>query len=151
MNNLTKNTKTFAIVLFLSIIMLLMSPILIINSNATDEIPPISSYDLIDESNTSNTNEMLTPDNIVPSVPMETAMNHLEGKVFDVVKLLQTIGKPICIVMFIACVLVTIVGAIGKGGYVAKGIIGMLICGVSYTCILFAPQIVAFFSSWLSS
>lgn len=152
MNKLLKETKIFIVTLLIGLFVLPFCYINSINVSATSNVGTI---ELIDEETTnsreSNSAESVNPEEVLPSVTMDEAINHLEGKVFDVVKLLQVIGKPICIVGFIICAILTLVGTFGQSGYVIKGLIGMFISAVSYTCILFSPQIINFFSTWLST
>lgn len=147
MNKILNTTKLFVIALITMLIVPFM--MINVNANAMDGISLASANSLISED--SNTGTITSGDDIVPSVSMDKAMIHLEGKVYDIVKLLQVVGKPICIVMFIASAIFTLFGALSKGGYIMKGLIGMAICGIAYTCILFSPQIVNFFSTWLIS
>lgn len=146
MNKSIDKVKLFLVALLMGVLVLPLCYINPINVSATSRVAPI---DLIDEGET--TNEKLNPNDLVPIVDMDDAINHLEGKVFDVVKLLQVIGKPFCIVAFIICAILTLLGTFGQSGYVVKGLIGMFLCAVAYTCILFSPQIVNFFSTWLST
>ena len=146
MNNSLNKVKLFVVTLLLGVIVLPLCYINTINVGATSRVAQI---ELIDEE-TTNTNES-NEEALLPSVTMDDAMNHLEEKVFDVVKLLQVIGKPFCIVAFIICAILTLLGTFGKSGYVMKGLVGMLICAIAYTCILFSPQIVNFLSTWLAS
>lgn len=147
MNISLNKVKLFVVTLLLGVLVLPLYYINTINVGATSRVAPI---ELIDEDETTNTNES-TQEDLLPSVTMDEAINHLEGKVFDVVKLLQVIGKPFCIVAFIICAILTLLGTFGQSGYVMKGLVGMFICAVAYTCILFSPQIVNFFSTWLAS
>lgn len=147
MDNSIKKVKLFVVALLLGVLVLPLCYINTINAGATSRVAPI---ELIDEE-TTNTSESTTQEELLPSVSMDEAINHIEGKVFDVVKLLQVIGKPFCIVAFIICAILTLLGTFGQSGYVMKGLVGMLICAIAYTCILFSPQIVNFLSTWLAS
>lgn len=146
MNKTLKNIKLFVIAIILGLFVLPIAFINTITVNATGEVNTISSDQL-----KSDEPAYLSGSDMLPSVEMDTAINHLEGKAFDIVILLQRVGKPICIAMFIISALLALFGVIMKGAHTVMGFVGMAICAVSYTCILFAPQIVQFFSTWLSS
>ena len=147
MKTFFENVKLFVIATMLGLFVLplaLMNPMSV---NATGEVSTISSSQLQEDKSTT----YMSGDDMLPSVEMDKAINQLEGKGFDVVILLQRVGKPICIAFFIISALCALMGTIFKGAFAVTGFIGMVICGISYTCILFAPQIVQFFSTWLAS
>lgn len=86
----------------------------------------------------------------LPSVTTEEISSKLEGKVYEIVYLLQKIGEPICVVIFIVCALVTLFGIFSRGG-ILKGVIGMVISGFVYFAIRYAPEIVIYIQNWAIS
>lgn len=85
----------------------------------------------------------------LPSVKADEASTWVERKGMDVVHLLQTFVQPFAIIMFIFGALMTLVGAIGNGNLVGKGLIAMMIASVMYAVVLFAPQLLDFFLAWV--
>lgn len=90
-------------------------------------------------------------DSNITNVSMDKATNWANRKGFDVVKFLQTIVQPLAIIVFIISGFVAMIGSFGRGGFVGKGLLGMGISIVMYTGVLFAPEIIQFFSQWLST
>lgn len=86
----------------------------------------------------------------LPEASVEDLQEKAESKMFSIVTLLQTIGKPFFIICFIIATIVTIVGLFGKGG-VWKGVIGMFLSGILYTCVMYAPEIVEWIQIWAAS
>lgn len=137
-------------------ITLLMSLMLIsvfsINSYATVDTSTVNTITgQITETKPNKEGQMVDGDSALPSVGMQDVMNLVETKTFDVVYLLQAFGKPFAILMFVASACMSLLGVILKGGYVGKGLIGMFISGMIYVAIIYAPEIVGFFNSWLIS
>ena len=85
----------------------------------------------------------------LPNTSMDEISNKIEGKTYEVVYLMQSFAKPFCYIIFIACAIIAVFGAISKTAYLTKGLIGFFICGIVYTAILYAPEIVYFFSNWV--
>lgn len=85
------------------------------------------------------------PDKEVPSVSIDQASNWAERKGYDVVKFLQTFIQPLAVIAFIIFAIVALVGFVGKG------LLGMGISVFVYTGVLFAPELLNFFSRWLAS
>lgn len=155
MNKLLNNSKSFLMGILMAFLVI---PLLAISSSATSNIDPVNTikdtHSAKSADDTYSDVESRTKKQIneaIPNVSMNDAMNLVEHKTFDVVKLLQVFGKPFAMICMIGCALMVLVGAFGKGGYVGKGLLGMFISGVIYTAILYAPQIVEFFSRWLAS
>ena len=87
---------------------------------------------------------------VLDKVTLSQAQNKIEEKGFDIIHLLQIIAKPFAIVMFIASAFVSFFAFFGHGGLLSKGLLGMLIAGVMYTAIMYAPQLIDFINTWLS-
>lgn len=86
----------------------------------------------------------------IPSASIEDLQDRTEAKMFSLVTLLQTIGKPFFIICFIISTVFTIVGLFGRAG-VWKGVIGMFISGILYACVMYAPEIVQWIQIWAAS
>ena len=86
----------------------------------------------------------------LPNASIDDLQSKAESKMFSVVTLLQTIGKPFFIVCFIIATVITIVGLFGRAG-VWKGVIGMFVSGILYACVMYAPEIVQWIQIWAAS
>ena len=86
----------------------------------------------------------------VPNVNINEAETKLEGKAWQIVNLIKTIGKPVCIIGFIISILVAVFGAIGKKG-ATGGLIGAFIAAVAYVCINYSTEIVLFIQTYLTA
>lgn len=97
------------------------------------------------------TDKDISGDSQVPNISVESAKDLIERKTYDVVEILQVFGKPFSAIMFIVCAFVTLFGTVTKSGSVGKGVLGMFIAGMVYTAVLYAPELVHFFSTWLTT
>ena len=88
---------------------------------------------------------------IVPNVSTDTIVGKLESKGNDVVHILQTVGKYVCIAAFIICCILTLVGIIGNKRLLAGAIIGLIISGVAYAGIVCGREIVNWIAAWAVS
>lgn len=86
----------------------------------------------------------------VPNVNINEAETKLEGKAWQIVNLIKTIGKPVCIIGFIISILAAVFGAIGKKG-ATGGLIGAFIAAVAYVCINYSTEIVLFIQTYLTA
>lgn len=86
----------------------------------------------------------------IPNASIDDLQSKAETKMFSIVTLLQTIGKPFFIICFIISTVFTIVGLFGRAG-VWKGVIGMFISGILYACVMYAPEIVQWIQIWAAS
>lgn len=141
-------------IIFSLLLAMLLVPLFGVNAFAQTKIPqPTNNVPKVD----SNTNSRLTEEEMIsgdaqlPNVSYNEAKDLVERKTFDVVRLLQTFGKPFVIIVFLGCAGVSLLGLLSKSGNLAKGLIGMFLSGVLYTAIIYAPEIVHFFSTWLST
>ena len=102
--------------------------------------------------NVSATESTINPENPgdIPITSTEEAEAKIEEKAYNIVSLLQTIGKPICIVGFIISILAAVFGAIGKKG-ATGGLVGAFIAAFAYICINYAPEIVVFIQTYIIS
>lgn len=87
----------------------------------------------------------------VPTVTTNDIVNRLETKGNDVVLMLQTVGKYVCIGAFIICCLLTIVGIIGNPRLLWAGVIGMIVAGLAYAGIVCGREVVNWIANWAIS
>lgn len=85
------------------------------------------------------------------SVTTETIVGKLNAKGNDVVTILQTVGKYVCIAGFVICCILTLVGIIGNKRLLAGAIIGLLISGLAYAGIVCGREIVNWIATWAVS
>ena len=98
-----------------------------------------------------NTNvDTSTTDGTIPDVNLNDAENKIEGKMWKLVELAKTIGKPVCIIGFIISILAAVFGAIGKKG-ATGGLIGAFVAAVAYICINYSTEIVLFIQTYFMS
>lgn len=90
-------------------------------------------------------------DTILPKVTTTEMSNRVSNKLFDIVRLLQNIAKPLSIFMFIVSAFFALLGMFSHGGFVMKGIWGMIIAICVYSAVVAAPEIVLQCSAWLMS
>lgn len=88
---------------------------------------------------------------IDPNVSTDTIVGKLESKGNDVVSILQTVGKYVCIAGFIVCCILTLIGIIGNKRLLAGAIIGLIISGVAYAGIVCGREIVNWIAAWAVS
>lgn len=77
-----------------------------------------------------------------PNVSIDDLGDHVESKGMKIVSLLQRAGRIICIIGFVVCCILIIVGAIADRRLLSSSVIGCFIAGLMYMCITYGPQIV---------
>ena len=91
-------------------------------------------------------------DGILPETgSMEDASAWGERKMYEIVELLQRWVQPFAIIIFIICSFLILFGAIGNGRLLGIGMTGIALTLLVYAGVLFAPEILNFFSSWVAS
>lgn len=81
---------------------------------------------------------------------LDKAENYVETKLFDVVGFFQSFIKPLTYVTFIISTIMVLFGVVTDSKSKFKGLLGMAFSIFVYVSVVFAPQIVEYFSSWLS-
>jgi len=108
------------------------------NAAETEAIDPYSSDTslgaLLDESA-----EKATVDNV---------KTYVDNKGGQGIFLLQYAAEPFLVIAFICFVFMLVLGIFGNGELVGKGIFGMLTCGIAYSMVLYAPEIMGFISGF---
>lgn len=89
-------------------------------------------------------------DNMVPSVSIEQATELVEGKMNDVVYLLQSIGKPLAQIAVVVSMIIALFGVFGDSSLISRGLIGIVIAGLVLFLISYAPEILDFVSGWMA-
>lgn len=107
--------------------------------------------DIVDESYDPLQKELEDLENGIPNVTVEDAETYLKSKGNDVVHLLQTVGKYVCIAAFIICCFLALIGLIGNRRMFTGALIGLIISGVAYAGIVCGPEIVKWVANWAST
>lgn len=82
---------------------------------------------------------------------VEHIADKLEEKGMDVVYLIKTVGRWICIGAFVVCCVLLVLGIIGNPRILLKSAIGAIISGVMYAAITCGEQIVRMIAAWAAS
>jgi hypothetical protein len=82
------------------------------------------------------------------NVTTEEVVGYVENKSSLVISFLQYAAEPVLIIAFIVSAFIAGFGGIGNGNLIGKGLMGMVISGISYSAILFAPEILNIISSF---
>ena len=88
---------------------------------------------------------------ILPEVTTDQILEWGNRKGYEIIHLLQVIVQPISIIFFILGALLMLVGSIGRGDLGGKGFYTMLIAGITYALVLYAPVILQVFAGWLTN
>lgn len=143
----TLNVKSIAIMLLTLIVFSFLSMIPVsatsVDTTVVDTTVQGSTMGDTDVSNSDNPAGL-------PNASIEDLQQKAESKMFSIVSLLQTVGKPFFIICFIISLVFVIIGLFGRAG-VWKGVIGMFLSGILYACVMYAPEIVEWIQIWAAS
>lgn len=87
----------------------------------------------------------------IKPVSAEDVANRLNKKGNDVVNILQTVGKWVCMAAFVVCIIMMVAGCVGNRKLIMQGLIGMIIAGIAYAGIVCGREIVIFIASWAAA
>jgi hypothetical protein len=87
----------------------------------------------------------------LPNVSIQQATTYGKNKANDVIILLQNIGQPFAIVVFIIGAFITLFGSFGTSHLIGRGLWVMIVAIIIYAVIVSAPFIVNFTNGWLQS
>lgn len=79
------------------------------------------------------------------------ANNWAKKKGGDLIGFFTTMAEPLAVIIFILSAVMMAVGALAKGDWFKRGVVGMAIAVVMWTAVVFAPELIQFFSEWLST
>ena len=82
---------------------------------------------------------------------LEKAENYVDDKLGDVVGFFQSTIKPFTYIMFIISAISILVGIVTGSKHKFAGLLGMAFSILVYVGVMYAPQIVDYFSIWLSA
>ena len=96
-------------------------------------------------------NQYYSPSGEFSNVNAKDANNWAKSKGGDMVGFFTTIAEPIAVIIFILSAIMLAVGALAKGDWFKRGLFGMALSIVMWTAVVFAPELIQFFSEWLST
>ena len=119
---------------------------------ATDSVDLSPVQPITEQSSTdySNSNEIFYETGELPAVEIEQAANFISGKLGDVIKFLQLIIKPLCVLMAALCLGMSVFGIFGDSGLLTRGLVGLFFTALCYFGVMHAPELVGFINSWMS-
>lgn len=88
---------------------------------------------------------------LAPTVTTEDIVKRLEDKGNDIVAILQTVGKFICVSSFLVCCALMVIGVIGNRRMLTGAVIGAILSGVAYAGIVCGREIVNWIALWAAS
>lgn len=87
----------------------------------------------------------------LPVTTTDDILNWATTKGNEIIYMLQIFCQPFAILIFIVAAFMTLIGCIGKGDLVGKGVWGMVMSVVVYAAVLYAPVILQTFVGWVAS
>lgn len=161
---INKRNKYFKIVLcFLTALALIAAiPVASFADDTEDETEVVYPDAPLGEGSTSGssgttTGEVITStgiEDIGASLPVTTTddiLNWATTKGNEIIYMLQILCQPIAILIFIIAAFMSLIGCIGKGDLVGKGVWGMIMAVIVYAVVLYAPVILQTFVGWVES
>lgn len=87
----------------------------------------------------------------IPDATIEDANQWVNKKGDDLVGFGSTLASPLSIIGFMIGLFMTLLGGFTRSRVLGKGLLVMAISIVVYVGVVFAPELVQYFSGWLSS
>lgn len=123
-----------------------------------DNTTTISSGGLLgDKANSSNVGNkeestLMTPNELLGynGTTISEFENLIVSRLLDVIRLFQKVAKPLCIIFFILSAISVVTSIVFDGRKARQGFLGMMFSILAYVGIMYAPELVLFFSQWLS-
>lgn len=98
-----------------------------------------------------NGNRYYSPSGEFSNVNAVDANNWAKAKGGDLIGFFTTLAEPLAVIIFILSAIMMMVGALAKGDWFKRGAFGMAIAVFMWTAVVFAPELIQFFSEWLST
>lgn len=97
--------------------------------------------------------EIMTSEEILgaPNITVSEFGGRIMDRLLDVVGLFQNIAKPIAILFFILSAISAVIAVIFDGKNVKSRFLGMMLSVLMYVGIMYSPDLVMFFATWLST
>lgn len=90
-------------------------------------------------------------DDGLPKATTDDIVDWADRKGFEIVGLLQKIAQPFAIMVFIGSAFMSLFGILGNGHLVSKGVTGMIIAVIIYAVVLYTPEIMDIFLTWVKN
>lgn len=87
---------------------------------------------------------------VMPVVSTDDILRWATTKGNEIIYFLQIIVQPFTIIIFIIAAFMALIGSIGKGDMVSKGLWGMVCSALVYAGVLYAPVILQTFVGWVA-
>lgn len=87
----------------------------------------------------------------IPDVSTDDIVNKITDKGNDVITIVQTVGRAVCIVVFLICCVCSLIGLLGNQRMLTGSIIGLALSGIMYAAITCGREIVQVISAWAQS
>lgn len=87
----------------------------------------------------------------MPAVSTNDILKWATTKGNEIIYFLQIIIQPFAIIIFIIAAFMSLIGSIGRGDMVGKGVWAMITSVLCYAAVLYAPVILQTFVGWISS
>ena len=88
---------------------------------------------------------------VMPVVSTNDILKWATTKGNEIIYFLQIIVQPFTIIIFIVAAFMTLIGSIGRGDMVGKGVWGLICSVLVYAAVLYAPVILQTFVGWVAS
>lgn len=98
-----------------------------------------------------NGNKYYSPSGEFSNVNAVDANNWAKEKGGDIIGFMTTVAEPVAVIIFILSAIMLAVGALAKGDWFKRGLFGMALAIGMWTAVVFAPELIQFFSEWLST
>ena len=97
--------------------------------------------------------EELQPENVLglEDITVDDLADKLTDKGMDIVYILKIVGQYVCLAIFIVSCITALIGIFGNKRLLSASIIGALISGVAYACIMYGETIVVTIATWAAS
>lgn len=105
---------------------------------------------VVEEVENEEKEEVRDPSGIgLPTATIDEVSQWTERKGFEIIGFLQKFVQPFAIIIFIGCAIMMLAGALGNGKLFSKGLVGLVISGITYVVVIYAPEIMDIFLNFV--
>lgn len=87
----------------------------------------------------------------LPDVSIDDLIDWSNRKGFEIIKFLQTFIQPFAIIIFMIAAIMVLIGSIGNSQLATKGMMGLVMSVITYSCCIYAPSILSVLVAWLGA
>lgn len=147
MNKIMENLSKNIIAVLVSLVIAIMAT----NTAQATTILESTNPSLIEVDSTNKGTSIIENRNTIQGGGTLTkAENYVDNKLNDVVGFFQSIIKPFTYVTFILSAIAILIGIVTGSKHKFAGLLGMAFSILVYVGVIYAPQIVDYFSTWLA-